>query len=259
MKQNPRILISNDDGIDAPGLAMLTDIARKLSNDVWVVAPGGNQSGAGHRFTLGTEMALTQHGERRFSVDGTPADCVVIGCTHVLKDHLPDIVLSGINHGQNMGDIIHCSGTAAAAREGALQGALGIALSQAIDYENQLDISWECVRVHGADLLEKLIANAGGRDTYYNINFPVCSAKEVSGVEIVPHQRFERSAFKHYPSKNAGKFFVSIPDTPTPMDPGHDFHVLSMENAITITPLTLVQSDMDDIARLQGKIELSGA
>ncbi|HHG90323.1 MAG TPA: 5'/3'-nucleotidase SurE [Devosia sp.] len=258
MKPNPRILISNDDGIDAPGLELLSELAAQLSQDVWVVAPGGNQSGSGHRFTLGTEMSLTRHGERRFSVDGTPADCVVIGCTHVLRDHPPDIVLSGINHGQNMGDIIHCSGTAAAAREGALQGALGIALSQAIDYENQLDVSWECATVHGANLLKNLIANAGGRDTYYNINFPVCAAKAVSGVEVVPHQRFERSAFKHYPSKNADRFFISIPDTPTPMDPGHDFHVLSTKNAITITPLTLVQSDLGDIQRLQGKIALAG-
>ena len=257
MKQNPRILISNDDGIDAPGLAMLTDMAHELSNDVWVVAPGGNQSGAGHRFTLGTEMSLTRHAERRFSVDGTPADCVVIGCTHVLKDHLPDIVLSGINHGQNMGDIIHCSGTAAAAREGALQGALGIALSQAIDYEHQLEISWGCATLYGVDLLKSLIANAGGRDTYYNINFPVCDASEVTGIEVVPHQRFERSAFRHFPSRNEGKFFVSIPETPAPMEPGHDFHELSIKNAITITPLTLVQSDLSEIERLRGKMELS--
>jgi 5'/3'-nucleotidase len=259
MKPNPRILISNDDGIDAPGLAHLITIAEKISNDVWVVAPSGNQSGAGHRFTLGHELTLEQHADRRFSVNGTPADCVVAGCTHVLKDHRPDIVLSGVNHGQNMGDIIHCSGTAAAAREGALQGALGIALSQAIDYENQLEVSWECFLRHGVDVLTKLVANAGGCDTYYNVNFPLCDASEVSAIEVVPHQRFERSAFQYYASKNAGRFFVSIPETPTPMQPGHDFFDLHHNNAITITPLSLAQSDRADIARLIGKIVLSGA
>ncbi len=259
MKKNPRILISNDDGIAAPGLAHLITIAQAISDDVWVVAPATNQSGSGHRFTLGHELEFEQHAARRFSVNGTPADCVVAGCTHLLKDKLPDVVLSGVNHGQNTGDIINCSGTVAAAREGAMQGVLSIALSQGLDYELQKEICWDCTIIHGAGLIKSLIEIATGGDIYYNVNFPFCPVDQVSGVRFVPHQRFERSAFQHYPSKNEGKFFVSIPETPKPMNPEHDFYVLHADNAITITPLSLRQSDIVEIERLQGKIGLKQA
>jgi len=259
MKENPRILICNDDGIEAPGLSILVCIAQTISDDVWVVAPGANQSGAGHRFTLGRELEFEQHGERRFSINGTPADCIVAGCTSLLKDHLPDVILAGVNHGQNTGDIINCSGTVAAAREGALQGVLSIALSQGLDYEAQKEVCWDCTTRYGTGVVASLIKIAAGGDTYYNVNFPFCEPEDVSGVRFVPHQRFERSAFRHYPSKNEGKFFVSIPQTPSPMQPGHDFYVLHADNAIAITPLSLRQSDLDEIARLEGKIGIDGA
>lgn len=259
MKSNPRILISNDDGIDAPGLKILQTIAAELSDDVWVVAPDTNQSGSSHRFTLGTELEYAEISPQVFSLNGTPADCIVAGYTHLLHDNPPDIVLAGVNHGQNMGDIINCSGTAAAAREGALQGALGIALSQAVDYQNQRDVEWDCAIAHGVGVLKSLITKVQdgaprNNDLYYNINFPNCAPDKVSGVDLVPHQRFERSAFRHYPSKNEGKFFISIPETPTPMHENHDFHALHMANAITVTPLTLRFSDLDEVQRLRGAI-----
>ncbi len=261
MIANPRILISNDDGIDAPGLKCLCDIAAGLSDDVWVVAPKSNQSGVGHSLTLGSELQYTKKSERVFALNGTPADCVIAACTDLLKDRQPDIVLAGVNHGQNLGDIINCSGTLAAAREGALQGALGIALSQGIDYENRGDVFWHATNGHALQVLKKLILHAGcaktrNPDIYYNINFPICKAGEVSGIELVPHQRFFRSAFRHYPSRNEGKFFVSIPESPLPMQQGHDFHVLHRDNAISITPLSLRQSDMAEIERLRGMISL---
>ena len=261
MIENPRILISNDDGIDAPGLKCLHDIARQLSDDVWVVAPDANQSGAGHRFTLGTELHYTQKSDRVFSLNGTPADCVVAGCTDILKDKAPDVVLAGINHGQNMGDIIHCSGTAAAAREGALQGALGIALSQGVDYEKGLDVEWDVSCAFAMDLLRQLFeaADLGGarnRDIYYNVNFPQCALSDVSGVRVVPIQRFERSAFRYFPSKNEGRFFISIPETPVPMEPDHDFCTLQKDKAISVTPMTLQHSDRNQIERLQGRFSI---
>ena len=261
MKSNPRILISNDDGIEAPGLKILQGIAAQMSDDVWVVAPDTNQSGASHRFTLGTELQFTKHAHQVFSLNGTPADCIVAGYTHLLDDNPPDIVLAGINHGQNMGDIINCSGTAAAAREGALQGALGIALSQAVDYENQRDVEWDCSRAHALALLNSLIAQVGeadtrNRDIYYNVNFPDCEPHQVADVKTVPHQRFDRSAFRHYPSKNKGQFFISIPETPTPMEENFDFYALHKSKSITVTPLTLRFSDMDEVERLQGVLSI---
>ncbi|RDE09299.1 5'/3'-nucleotidase SurE [Pelagibacterium lacus] len=255
MKAKPRILLTNDDGVDAPGLAVLVEIARQLSDDVWVVAPAANQSGTGHRFTLGYEIALEERGERVFALDGTPADCVVAGVTHVLKDRKPDIVLSGVNRGQNLGDIMHCSGTAAGAREGALHGAVGIALSQAMDYDHGRDeIDWACASRYGADVVAAIVDAFSGEDTYFNVNFPIADPADVTGIRVVPHQRFAHSPFELYPSDNAGKHFVTILQTPKPLDESADFHILHEDNAITVTPLLLQQTDMDFVRRLGGRL-----
>lgn len=254
----PRILVVNDDGIDAPGLQVMREIAAQISDDVWVVAPDGNQSGAGHRFTLGRELRLEQRDPRSFAVHGgSPADCVVAGYTHVLGDQPPDIVLSGVNAGQNLGDIVNCSGTAAGAREGALQGALGIAMSQGIDRPEMGALSWDVARAYGAEVVRQIHANATGRDVYYNVNFPHFDPAEVAGIRVVGHQRFSRSPFRYFQSENEGHFFVAIPETPSPLDLGLDYQVLRHERAITVTPLSLQQTDFDTVARLDGRLRLS--
>jgi len=254
-----RILITNDDGVDAPGIAVMRDISRVLSDDVWVVAPDGNQSGAGHRFTLGRELTADVREPKVFAiVGGSPADCIVAGVTHLLGDHPPDVVLSGVNAGQNLGDVIHCSGTAAGAREGALQGAIGIAMSQGANYEQRKEVIWDNARAYGAAVVQKIIDAHTGRDTFYNVNFPFCDASAVSGIRVVPHQRFSRSPFRYYPSQNKGKFFVAIPETPTPLDPLSDVHLLTHGNAITVTPLMLRQTDMALATALDGKLALEG-
>ncbi len=144
-----RILITNDDGVDAPGIAVMEEIARSISDDVWIVAPADNQSGAAHRFTFGRELELVERRSRVFAIPGgSPADCVVAGMTFVLKDRPADLVLSGVNNGQNIGDIVNCSGTAAGAREGAMQGAIGIAMSQGVDYEQGGALDWSVSRRH---------------------------------------------------------------------------------------------------------------
>ncbi len=256
MMDNLRILITNDDGIDAPGIKHLQHIAKTISNDVWVVAPKQNQSGAGHRFTLGVELSLQQIEEKIFAIDGTPADCVVVGCTKILHEKKPDIVLSGINHGQNLGDIINCSGTLAGAREGALQGALGIGLSQAFDYESDKEIDWSCSLNYGAKIIKSLIREHQGNGTYYNVNFPISDKDKTPILKFVPHQRFSTSPFHHFDSDNKGKFFVTIPRTPLPLDEDCDFHTLHHEHAIIITPLLLQQTDVKTLNRLKEKIKL---
>lgn len=246
-----RILITNDDGVDAPGLAVMADIAAALSDDVWIVAPDGNQSGAGHRFTLGRELALEERSRRCFSVvGGSPADCVVAGMTHVLGDRPADLVLSGVNAGQNLGDIVNCSGTAAGAREGALQGAVGIAMSQAMDYENGHAVDWSNAIRYGAEVIQAILASKGAEDVFYNVNFPICEPDKVAGIAAVPHQRFSRSAFRYYPSDRSGNFFVAIPETPLPLDPNADFEVLRRQNIITVTPFALQQTEESALRRL---------
>ena len=126
-----RILLTNDDGIDAPGFAVLEAIAAAMSDDVWVVAPSEEQSGTGHSLTLSRPVRLRRLGERRFAVVGTPTDAVMLAVAHVMKDSPPDLILSGVNRGANLAEDVTYSGTVSAAMEGALAGVRSIALSQA--------------------------------------------------------------------------------------------------------------------------------
>jgi len=252
-----RILITNDDGVDAPGIAIMADIARALSDDVWIVAPDGNQSGAGHRLSFGHELTIDQRDARTFAVvGGSPADCVVAGMTHLLGNRPADVVLSGVNAGQNLGDIVNCSGTAAGAREGAMQGAIGIAMSQGVDYEISRDVDWSNAKAHGLAAARAVIAAAQGREHYYNVNFPFCDPATTKGIAVVPLQRFSRSPFSYYPSDNAGKFFVAIPQTPLPLDHGADFETMRRDGYVTVTPLLLQQTDMGLTERLNGTLTL---
>src|SRR5437879_8802108 len=135
-----RILISNDDGIRSPGIKVLEKIARDLSDDVWVVAPEQEQSGASHSLTTRRPLRMREVARRRYAVDGTPTDSVLIAVKRLLRDRPPDLVLSGINAGSNVGEDMTYSGTVAAAMEATLLGIPAIALSQ--DYRGR-DIPWQ--------------------------------------------------------------------------------------------------------------------
>src|SRR5215213_1033069 len=134
-----RMLLTNDDGVNARGLRLLEAVARRLSDDIWIVAPAEEQSGAGHSLTLTEPVRLRRHNERRFSVTGTPTDAVMLALAHVMKDSPPDVILSGINRGANLAEDVTYSGTVSAAMEGALAGVPSIALSQAYSREGMGD------------------------------------------------------------------------------------------------------------------------
>ena len=130
-----RILLTNDDGFDAPGMKILLEIAQHFSNDLWIVAPSDENSGAGHSLTLTRPLRVRHRGDQQYSVDGTPTDSVMMAVAKIMKDDPPDLILSGVNRGANLGEDVTYSGTVSAAMEGALAGIPSIALSQAYGRE----------------------------------------------------------------------------------------------------------------------------
>lgn len=178
-----RILLTNDDGIHAPGLQSLERIARALSDDVWVVAPETDQSGVAHSLSLNDPLRLRQISPRHFAVKGTPTDCVLMGVRKVM-DGKPDLVLSGVNRGQNIAEDVTYSGTVAGAMEGTLLGVPSIALSQAYGWASRDNPNWACCEAHGAAIVRKLLASGFPEGVLMNVNFPDRSPEEVAGVAV---------------------------------------------------------------------------
>ncbi|MFZ1103914.1 MAG: 5'/3'-nucleotidase SurE [Hyphomicrobiaceae bacterium] len=184
-----RILITNDDGIDAPGLHALREIAGQLSDDVWVVAPETNQSGASHSLSMREPLRLRRIDERAFAVRGTPTDSVIMGVRHILKDRLPDLVLSGVNRGTNVAEDVTYSGTIAGAFEGTILGIRSVALSQAFGLSDGRGIRWQTALAHAPGLLRKLLAAEWLPSCVMNINFPDREPDEVAGTLVTVQGR----------------------------------------------------------------------
>ncbi len=184
-----RILITNDDGIEAPGLDALQKIASDLSDDVWVVAPETDQSGAAHSLTLHEPLRLRKLSERVFAVKGTPTDCVIMAVRHVLRGEEPTLVLSGVNRGCNIADDVTYSGTIAGAIEGTMLGIPSIAMSLAVNWEDPGKIHWETPMQLGADLVKKLMAAGWPRDVLINVNFPDVEPSKVQGIQVTEQGR----------------------------------------------------------------------
>jgi 5'/3'-nucleotidase len=188
-----RILLTNDDGVNARGLALLEQVARRLSDDIWVVAPAEEQSGAGHSLTLTRPLRLRQIGEHRFSVTGTPTDAVMMAIAHVMKDGPPDLILSGINRGANLGEDATYSGTVSAAMEGALAGIPAIALSQVYARAGMGDeVSFSAAEAWAEQVLRPLTMTPIARGTLLNVNFPALAPDRIKGVRVV------RQGFRDY-------------------------------------------------------------
>jgi 5'-nucleotidase len=177
-----RILVTNDDGINAPGLEAMIDIATQLAQDVWVVAPEYNQSGAGHSLSLTHPVRARQVTEKKFALEGTPTDCVLFAVKHLLKDHKPDIVLSGVNRGGNMAEDVTYSGTIAGAMEGCLLGIPSIAFSQT--YTQPHPPKWDTATQFGADVVRRVLAMGLPANVFINVNFPDVAAAHVKGVRV---------------------------------------------------------------------------
>jgi 5'-nucleotidase len=178
-----RILCTNDDGIHADGLKSLERIAAELSDDVWVIAPESDQSGVAHSLSLNDPLRLREISPRHFAVKGTPTDCVIMGVRHVMADARPDLVLSGVNRGQNVAEDVSYSGTVAAAIEGTILGVPSIALSQAYGPGGRGAAKWACAESHGPRIVRRLLEIGIPKGTLVNVNFPDCLPDDVEGIE----------------------------------------------------------------------------
>ncbi|MBB3102176.1 5'/3'-nucleotidase SurE [Azomonas macrocytogenes] len=169
-----RVLLTNDDGFDAPGLRVLEQVAATLAREVWVVAPEHDQSGTSHSLSLHDSLRVSRKSERRFAVRGTPGDCVVLGVRHLMSGGLPEMIFSGVNRGANLGVETVFSGTVGAAMTGMLLGVPSIALSQAFSDRNA--VPWETARTLAPEIIRRLSVMDWQRNTCLNINFPDCPA-----------------------------------------------------------------------------------
>lgn len=242
-----RILITNDDGINAPGLKVLDRIAHELAGpdgEVWTVAPAFEQSGVGHCISYTHPMMVSQMGERRFAAEGSPADCVLVGLHDVMKDARPDLILSGVNRGNNSAENTLYSGTIGAAIEGALQGVTSIALSQYFGVENaQTDDPFEAAGSHGADVVRRILAQASeARADYplfFNVNFPPVPASDVQGVKVARQGRRPDVYFGVEPHMSpSGRRFLWIKGGDQRVRPaeGSDAAV-NLDGYISVTPM----------------------
>jgi 5'-nucleotidase len=250
-----RILISNDDGINAPGIRLLTKVARTLSRDVWVVAPEQERSGASHSLTLHRPLRVRKLGPRRFAVDGTPTDCVLLAINVILKDKRPGLVLSGINAGSNLGEDVTYSGTVAAAMEATLLGVPAIAMSQHVREDRP--IKWATAERHAAQVIRRLAALAWPAQTLINVNFPDVPPDKVTGIAATAQGRRkigdnldERIDPRGRPYYWIGPLHEEAAGVAAKPGPGTDFGAIA-RGKVTVTPVFLDLTHRPALAMLK--------
>ncbi|HML93485.1 5'/3'-nucleotidase SurE [Methyloceanibacter sp.] len=252
-----RILITNDDGIEAAGLDVLEKIATDLTDDVWIVAPETDNSGASHSLTLAEPLRMREIGRRRYAVKGTPTDCVIMGVRFLLKDDPPDLVLSGVNRGQNLADDVNYSGTVAGAIEGSLLGIPSIALSQAVSNYDHGVPAWDTPMIHGADLIRKLLDAGWPKGTVINVNFPDCAPDQVKGVSATVQGLRDTALLDiddRMDTRGKAYYWIGIAKRGSNPPKGSDLWAVRA-NLISVTPLCLDFTDRGALPELASVLE----
>jgi 5'-nucleotidase len=248
-----RILVTNDDGIHAPGLKVCEDIARALSKDVWVVAPEIDNSGVSHSLSLNDPLRLREVGEQHYAVKGTPTDCVIMAVRHICADQKPDLVLSGVNRGSNVAEDVTYSGTVAGAMEGAVLGIASLALSQAYGAGSRENPRWETARHHAPDLIRRVLAAGMPRDVLVNVNFPDCTPDEVQGIAVTSQGKRDQDMLRidpRYDGRGNPYYWLAFARKGKPsVRDGTDLSAL-FSNRIAVTPLRLDLTDEPFMTRL---------
>ncbi len=256
-----RILITNDDGINAPGLEVLAAIAADVAGpegEVWTVAPAFEQSGVAHCISYTHPMMIARMGKRSYAAEGSPADCVLAGLHDVMKDSPPDLVLSGVNRGNNSAENALYSGTLGGAMEAALQGLPAIALSQYFGPRNLgLDNPFEAAAGHGAEVIRRILASAPTASEdyrlFFNVNFPPVPAAEVQGIRITTQGYRQGTRFSVEPHNSpSGRRFLWIKggDQQIRTGPGTDA-AANLDGYVSVTPMRADLTAHDMLATLK--------
>jgi 5'-nucleotidase len=247
-----RILVTNDDGIHAEGLAVLEQIARQLSDDVWVVAPETDQSGVAHSLSLSNPLRLRQIEEKRFAVQGTPTDCVIMAVRSVMAEMKPDLVLSGVNRGQNVAEDVTYSGTIAAAMEGTLLGIPSIAVSQAYMAGDRTKIICETAEAHAPGIIRTILEEGLRPGSLINVNFPNRSPDQVRGIRVTAQGRRDQEILTIDP-RHDGRgnpyYWIAFVRNRHRIENGTDLWALA-EGYVSVTPLEINMTDEPTMTRL---------
>ncbi|MGB9152092.1 MAG: 5'/3'-nucleotidase SurE [Alphaproteobacteria bacterium] len=247
-----RVLLTNDDGFDAPGLAALIDAVKIIADEIWVVAPQLDQSGMGQSVTLNNPLRCITRGDKQWAVSGTPADCVILALSHLMKENPPDLILSGVNAGSNTGDDVNLSGTLGAAFTGLLLGVPSIGIS--LDCASRKLARWETARAILPDILVNFLHEGWDKNHCLSINLPDMEADQVKGIgwthpahKTIPSFQVEqredlreKDYYWLYPNQDA-----------TYADPGSDVAAL-LRGQVSVTALSLDRS-VDVITSPYGK------
>lgn len=246
-----RILVTNDDGIHGPGLVALESIANTLSDDVWVVAPDEERSGAGHSLTLSHPLRYRQIDKRRFEVTGTPTDCVVMAVRKIMPA-LPDLILSGVNRGSNIADDVTYSGTIAAAMEGTQLGIKSIAMSQITGMYGNGE-SFAVAEKFGAEIVRKLIAMNFGPGVFMNVNFPDCRPDEMAGMDVTIQGKRDQNYLlvdERMDGRGNPYYWIGFERERGNPPAGTDIAAV-FNKRISITPLHMNLTQLDTLAKLR--------
>lgn len=229
-----RILLSNDDGYFAPGIAALAKALADIA-EITVVAPERDRSGASNSLTLDRPLSLKKAASGFFYVNGTPTDCVHLAVTGML-DHLPDMVISGINHGANMGDDTIYSGTVAAATEGFLLGVPSVAISLASKENRHFETAAKVAR----NIVENLIQHTVNSPLLLNVNVPDIPHDQLQGIEVTRLGKRHKAepVIKTLSPRGETVYWVGAAGAAQDAGPGTDFHAVS-QNRVSITPLQI--------------------
>ncbi|MDR0677912.1 MAG: 5'/3'-nucleotidase SurE [Holosporaceae bacterium] len=232
-----RILVTNDDGINTSGIKALERIANSITPDVWIVAPEVGQSGKGFSVTFDSILRINEISPRKFSISGTPADCIFMAVEQILADKKPDLILSGINQGANVADFIGMSGTVGAAFAASLQGIKSIAVSQ--HFVNKIPSKFPSIDHFLPIIIKKLMLFQWPKGVCMNINFPNTPLGEVKGIRVANQGKLDIKWIIHKKNDpvNNPYYWINADYNYDENQINSDVLLLEKENCITITPL----------------------